>query len=360
MMRATTTVITVGSLAILMASSAKASDDRGLEAYLKAVETAQVSFEAACEDLRSAAPPDGRVWLRRGANGIEIAPGSAREAEAAAFWAEAALGAHQAAATLYGAAVADKMNATAVMIEARDSKVIVHDGARMAEGNPCDALRNLIRGFGPGGVTGNPFTAARDAASVSDPQRLALAIGGTATTALSTDVPANGRARGPDGIVTEIRTTTEGTELVATATADATPGSTEIRLYGADDPFRPVETIELTVVPGAASPVIAAPADLSIGSLFSGLLPLDGEQELRFDIKDEQSVRFSSDVSSDLSAVLETDGGIIIATDDDSGDGYGFALGATLPAGKYRLRLFHCCGGGGPFVVSTSNDVITK
>ncbi|MFV0475918.1 MAG: hypothetical protein ACK5MQ_17200, partial [Pikeienuella sp.] len=108
---------------LLLAAPARAEEGR--EDWLAAVARAEEDFNAACEALRAADPPEGLVWLRLGPGGIEIAPADENAAAAAAFWAEAALGARAAAEALYGRASGEGLKAAPVMIETGPDGVAV-------------------------------------------------------------------------------------------------------------------------------------------------------------------------------------------------------------------------------------------
>ncbi|MEL6794081.1 MAG: hypothetical protein AAFP78_11530, partial [Pseudomonadota bacterium] len=62
------------------------------------------------------------------------------------------------------------------------------------------------------------------------------------------------------------------------------------------------------------------------------------------------------EANADVSAVLESETGQVIAADDDSGDGYGFAFSVALSPGRYALKLRHCCGGGGGYAVTATPE----
>lgn len=113
----------------------------GLDAWLSALARAEAEFEAACALLREAEAPAGLVWLRLGAEGVEIAPATPEDAAAAAFWAEAALGATRAAEALYGQAAGAGLDAAPVMIETGPAGVSLHDGAALATGDACEIGR---------------------------------------------------------------------------------------------------------------------------------------------------------------------------------------------------------------------------
>lgn len=352
MIRATTFAGFFAAYALCSPLSAQAEDPTGLEQYLQAVATAEASIDESCAVLRESTLPEGRVWLRRGANGLEIVPQDARAAEAAAFWAKVALGAEEAARILYGRAVEDRFDAEPVMIETSGGIATIHDGSQMTEGDGCDALRSMIGGPSGSSSGANPFDAARDAAR--DETRVALAIGGTALAPITADLPDNAQARGPDGVLTSIQTGDDGSIVEVSAQSDARPGASEIRLYDPADPFTPIETIPLSVLPGPAAQPSSVSEEAFTGDIHEGVLPLGEAQRLVLDLKEGERVILKSAAGADLKASLESDDGRIITADDDSGIGYGFSLEADLPPGRYVLNLSHCCGGGGAFTVTRS------
>lgn len=338
-------------LTALLAAAAPARAN--LEAWLAKVGRAEAAFEAECAALAERAPPEGRVWLRLGPEGVEIAPQDARAAEAAAFWAEAALGARRAAAELYGQAAGAALKAAPVMIETGPGgAVAVHDGKTLSTGDPCDAMRRAVAAMG--GAAGDPFAAARGAAE--DQRRTPLAIGGGARIPLAGPPPEGSVARGPDGVAAEIVTEGDETALVLTAGADARPGEGAALIYAPGDRFRPVAEIPLLVLPAPPPPKPAGGGALSLGERRAGDLAAGDAHVFSFEMSEAGRVVFASGDAGDFRAELTTETGDVIAKDDDSGQGYGFRLSAELPAGRYVLNLSHCCGGGGRYVVSTASE----
>lgn len=345
-------LIVLSFASAVMSGAAFAETTAGLEAYLARVEAAEASFGAACGDMRAAAPPEGRVWLRLGGKGIEIVPADPGAAEAAAFWAEAALGARAAAEQLYGRAVGAALSDAPVMIETGPAGVTVHDGKAMALGDPCDALERIVAALGDG-APGDPFAAARAAAASAE--TVALPVGGAATARLG-DLPPGATARGPDGVSARIIETDEGPQLALSAGADARPGASEARIYGPGDKFRPIEVVPLAILPGAAAVQAAPGGALGPGGRREGDLRVGAEDVVEVVISEATRLRFASEGDADLSAVLESAAGDRIGGDDDSGEGYGFAFSADLPPGRYTLKLRHCCGGGGRYAVTAAPE----
>lgn len=343
---------------VFLAAPAIAADDpSGLDAYLRAVAGAEADIDAACAALP--APPDGRVWLRLGPEGIEIAPATPEAADAAAFWADAALGAGEAALALYGQATGAGLGDKPVMIEARAaSGVTVHDGAAMHDGDPCDALRRMVGAIGGEASGGDPFAAARAAASGdgADGPRLTFAIGGEASAALAEPPPTDAIARGPDGVAARIETGEDGARVIAAATGDAEIGESLLRLYDPANPFVPIKEIPISVLPGAAPRPAGGGGVLSPGGGVEGVIAVGGANDVQVKMPEDGRLVFTSAAETDLVATLTDADGRVIARDDDSGDGYGFAFSADLSAGEYVLNLSHCCGGGGPFSVIAATE----
>ncbi|WP_340108806.1 hypothetical protein [Pikeienuella sp. HZG-20] len=336
------------SLALLAAPGHGA----GLEAWLASIGAAERDLDARCEALRAAPPPEGLVWLRLGPNGVEIVPADARAAAAAAFWAEAALGAKAAALALYGQAAGAGLAGAPVMIETGPDGVAVHDGGALRLGDPCDALRRMVSALGGAGASAQPFEDARRKAAA----RTALAIGGEAVLPLET-APAGAYARGPDGVRALIEETAKGDALLALrATGDAAPGEAEIRVYAPGDRFHPIAAYPIQILPGPAAPPAPPTGTLSPGGRIAGEVALDGAARIPVVVTEPGRVVFASGPEADFAATLETADGRVIAGDDDSGRGYGFLFSAELTPGRYFLSVNHCCGGGGAFEVIASPD----
>lgn len=333
------------SLALMAAPAA----GQGLESWLAAVAKAEKDFDAACEALRASDPPLGLVWLRLGPKGVEIAPADEDAAAAAAFWAEAALGAKAAAEALYGQAAGAGLDQQPVMIETGPAGVSVNDGGGLDAGDPCDALRRMVPALGGARAGGDPFADARATAA----ERIALAIGGGAAAPLSAPPPPGAHARGPDGVSVEIETGEDGAAFVTMmANSDAAPGETSIRIYAPGDPFRPIETLPISILPGPDAAPAATAATLAPGGEARGVLSVGGEARLAIEVTEPQRLTFLSTGASDLSARLEAADGSVIAANDDTGSGYEFSIAAELKPGGYFLSLSHCCGGGGAFHIS--------
>jgi hypothetical protein len=316
----------------------------GLEAWLAAAVAAESATAAQCVALKAAGgPPDGRVWLRWVAGGLSVA-GDGASAEAAAWWAEATLGAREAAAALFGG---DARALDGVMIEAAAGRIAMFDGRRMAQTDLCGALARVAAG-GAGQGAASPAAAAGAATQAL----LAAAVGGEARATVSgLDFAGPALARGPDGVGAEIGPVGEDgrAALVVRPGPGAAAGLGVVRVYAEGDPFRPRAVLPLRVLPGAAPP--EAPATLAPGGTVSGRIPPGGAAEVSLELAEPARLRLVSLGPEDLSAALETAQGVVVATGDDTPDGYGFSLEVALEAGAYRLRVAHCCGGGGAWRV---------
>lgn len=321
-----------------------------LEAYLSLVREAEGDLKEACEALAGKVPSSGAAWLRMGQRGLEIAPDESRDAEAAAFWAEVALGARAAARRLYGAAAAETFASGPVLIELDQGAASVFAGGARTDGDICEAMNRVVGAMGADAVI-DPFTAARDIArSPAAP----VAIGGETEISMETPLAAGSALRGPDGIAAELAE--DGATIRLTANSDAQVGDAVLRVYSGDN-FRPAEEIPLSILPGADRPLPARQVGaLSPDGGFAGDLPLGGEIELEMTLKEARTLTLAAISDADLTVEVLTKAGQPVARDDDSGSGYGFSLNASLPPGGYVVKITHCCGGGGAFAVSATSE----
>lgn len=345
------------AISVLLASStaqaapiftARSAD---LEAYLSLVSSTESDLKEACLAVADKAPEIGAAWLRMGQRGLEIAPDEARDAEAAAFWAEVALGARAAARRLYGAASAETFASGPVLIELDQGGASVFAGGTRTTGDMCDAMTRVVGAMGASGAV-NPFAAARE---VTNTPAAPIAIGGETQLSMETPITPGSTLRGPDGITAQL--TDDGAAIRLTANAEATVGSAALRIYSEGDNFRPAEEIPLTILPGADRPLPARQVGaLKPGGGFAGDLPLGGTVELEMTLTEAQTMTLAAVSDADLSVEVLTKSGQPIARDDDSGTGYGFSLNTALQPGGYVVKITHCCGGGGAFAVSATSE----
>lgn len=88
---------------------------------------------------------------------------------------------------------------------------------------------------------------------------------------------------------------------------------------------------------------------------FSGRLETAGDVDLFKIVLDSPgTLAVSSAGPTDVVGALETAGGSVVATDDDGGPWYNFALSQSLDAGTYYLRVTHCCAGTGEYRLTTT------
>ena len=345
------------AIAVLLAASAAqaapvfTARSADLEAYLSLVRETEADLKAACDALTDNAPAADAAWLRMGQQGLEIAPDASRDAEAAAFWAEVALGARAAARRLYGAAAAETFASGPVLIELDQGAASVFAGGARTDGDICDAMARVVGAMGADAPV-NPFATARD---VAQSPAAPIAIGGETELSLEAPLSADSALRGPDGVAAELAE--DGATIRLTATADARVGDGVLRIYEGGDNFRPADEIPLTILPGADQPLPARQIGaLSPGGGFVGDLPLGGAVELEMTLKQAQTVTLAAVSDADLSVEVLTKSGQPVARDDDSGAGYGFSLNAALQPGGYVVKITHCCGGGGAFAVSATSE----
>ena len=322
-----------------------------LETYLSLVTQTEGELERACLALEGKAPSSGQAWLRIGQRGLEIAPDEARDAEAAAFWAEVALGARSAARRLYSDAAAVQFASGPVLIELKQGMASTYQGESRTEGDLCDAMSRLVGAMG-GEAAANPFAAARE---IIETPAAPVAIGGVTEISMETPLSAGSTLRGPDGIAAEVDE--DGVNIRLSANSDARVGDAVLRIYPDGEQFRSTEEIPITILPGNGSPLPARQVGaLAPGGGFAGELPLGGTVELDMTLKQARTMTLAAISDSDLSVEVVTKTGQPVARDDDSGRGYGFSLSASLPAGGYVVKITHCCGGGGAFAVSATSE----
>lgn len=321
-----------------------------LETYLNLVSSTEEDLQKTCLAIAAKAPASGAAWLRMGKQGLEIAPDEARDAEAAAFWAEVALGARAAARRLYGAAAAETFASGPVLIELDQGAASVFAGGARTSGDICDAMTRVVGAMGAGGAI-NPFAAARE---LKTKPAAPIAIGGETEISMEAP-PAPGSAlRGPDGITAEL---TDDGAIRLTANAEASVGAATLRIYREGDTFRAAEEIPLTILPGADRPLPARQVGaLKPGGGFAGDLPLGGAVELEMTLTEARTMTLAAVSDADLTVEILTKSGQPIARDDDSGTGYGFSLNTVLQPGGYVVKITHCCGGGGAFAVSATSE----
>lgn len=344
------------AIAVLVAGSAAqaapvfTARSADLETYLALVSATENDLKEACQAAAEKAPATGAAWLRIGQQGLEIAPDEARDAEAAAFWAEVALGARAAARKLYGAAAAETFASGPVLIELDQGAASVFASGARTTGDVCDAMTRVVGAMGAGGTI-NPFATARE---VTSAPAAPIAIGGETEISMETPISTGSKLRGPDGITAEL---TEDGAIRLTANAEATVGTAALRIYHEGDNFRPAEEIPLTILPGADRPLPARQVGaLKPGGGFAGDLPLGGAVELELTLEKAQTLTLAAVSDADLTVEVLTKSGQPVARDDDSGTGYGFSLNTALQPGGYVVKITHCCGGGGAFAVSATSE----
>ncbi len=345
------------AIAVLIAGSAAdaapvfTARSADLETYLSLVSATEGDLKTACQTVAGKAPASGAAWLRMGARGLEIAPDEARDAEAAAFWAEVALGARAAARRLYGAAAAETFASGPVLIELNQGAASVFAGGARTTGDICDAMTRVVGAMGAGGAV-NPFAAAREVATAP---AAPIAIGGETSISMEAPITSGSTLIGPDGITAEL--TDDGATIRLTANAEASVGAARLRIYNEGDNFRPAEEIPLTILPGADRALPARQVGaLKPGGGFAGELPLGGAVELEMTLEEAQTLTLAAVSDADLTVEVLTKSGQPVARDDDSGAGYGFSLNTALQPGGYVVKITHCCGGGGAFAVSATSE----
>ena len=304
----------------------------------------------ACAGLAGRAPPAGRVWVRPGAAGLEIAADPDVNPDTVAFWAEVVLGAREAAEALYGAAPGQ---ARPLMLEAAGGDVLLFDGVSTRRLDPCAALEGAAAALAGAPRPATPGRPAAPPPAAEAPAAVTLRAGGAADVEVAgAGLPPGAVLRGPDGVRAEVVEVAADGALRGrlTAAADAPAGRAALRVYAPDDPFTPVASAPLTLLPGGGAPA-AGPVALALNGATEATAPMGGAATLSVTLDAPGALTLRSAGATDLAATLTDADGAVIATNDDAGGGYGFRLRATLQKGDYRLVVRHCCGGGGPLGV---------
>lgn len=168
---------------------------------------------------------------------------------------------------------------------------------------------------------------------------------------------------GPPGSMVNILSHTGGQIKASAILPASTPsGFSKLYLYRAGNALSPIADFDIAVgsaISGQGSTAAKAPHSAAATPL---LLPGETEASREGQIAaagavDIFSIRVASmgmltvnsRGSSDVSARLLDQRGNPIASNDDGGNGYNFALRAPLTPGRYLLAVKHCCGGGGNY-----------
>lgn len=172
---------------------------------------------------------------------------------------------------------------------------------------------------------------------------------------------------GPPGSMISILSNTGG-QIRASAILPAStpPGFSKLYLYRAGNALSPIRDFDIAV--GSAITGQGSPGERAgnFGAGAGGATPLlrPGETQASgngqitsagavdmysLTVTSAGMLAVSSRGSSDVSARLLDRRGNAIASNDDGGGGYNFALRAPVNPGQYLLAVKHCCGGGGNY-----------
>ncbi|SLN34117.1 hypothetical protein [Oceanibacterium hippocampi] len=219
----------------------------------------------------------------------------------------------------------------------------------------------------------NSFAALLGAASTAIvASRRFLARGATTTMLLSgAEIGADGRTPtvlAPPGVeVLSVRLLGEGRIAVDVRIGDGAPeGPITLRVFPADHSFTAAAEYEVHVVGSgrppvekAADPETETPASarsIAIGEPVRGEIAGAGQSGL-YAVVVEQTGRLSltTEGATDVTLSLVSEGGEVLARDDDGGAWYNAALTSEpLQPGIYYVRVEHCCAGTGAFELKSS------
>jgi hypothetical protein len=158
-------------------------------------------------------------------------------------------------------------------------------------------------------------------------------------------------------------------------------GASGLYVFSEGRPFRPVGAIDLRIV-GSIEELEALAAGRTVSDLTqvvrggtletiaddhagsaagatplagttSGVIETAGDVDMfRVVLGAPGPLTITSSGPTDVAATLLAEDGSTVASDDDSGPWYNFALTKVLPAGTYYLAVRHCCNGTGRYSLS--------
>ena len=99
---------------------------------------------------------------------------------------------------------------------------------------------------------------------------------------------------------------------------------------------------------------MAASATPLAGSASGRLVSTTDADLFKITVENASVLLLTSQGPTDVMGTLETDEGIVIAADDDSGARYNFSIEQAVAPGTYYLRVTHCCAGLGEYRLSLS------
>lgn len=202
-------------------------------------------------------------------------------------------------------------------------------------------------------------------AVLSRNQRVGLTITGP-------DIETAGRfavVAGPAGS-TVGRTTVSGDTLttnivIGPETAD---GFGEILLFSGTDSLTPVTSYDIAVRGGETTPPDAEPDDhggttatatplLGGGAISASVTGHIGSADdvdmFSLTVTAPGNLTIASSGPTDITATLSDSNGTLVASDDNNGSRYNFAVQSTVNPGTYVLTVRHCCSGSGRYQLDT-------
>ena len=220
-------------------------------------------------------------------------------------------------------------------------------------------VRNLAAGLAQPGKSPPPFPIARlprDEATV-------ITLSGPEIAGAGADPI----LAGPPGSMINIISNTGGQiRARAVLPASTPPGFSKLYLYRAGNALSPIADFDIAVGASTAGAGNPARGVDDFGAAASSATPLlrPGERQasrngqitaagdvdmFSLNVTSAGMLAVNSRGSSDVSARLLDRRGNAIASNDDGGGGYNFALRAPVSPGQYLLSVKHCCGGGGNY-----------
>lgn len=340
----------------------------GLAHFLAGLTSAAQRHDAACAALQQAPldglPETGQLWLRAGGGQVRLLQTNEQGLDRLDTpWARAALAA---------AAVAERLGSLTVPLDIwlrwQDDTYSV--GTRSQAGqqyrDPCLALGQVVNlllaanqpGLGDPASPKTPHPAVGDGPLATQilaigrllaRQSVLIGRGNVVTIGLDSLPFANQPTLvATPGVTIQYLRQQDGRWLVDLAvTPTATQHSATLAVFAPGQRFQPIYTIPLTIVAGensgATDTTNQTAQALQIGQTISGHVAANSAALHTLEITQQSQIIIRSDGNSDVQASLLDAAGNTIATDDDSAGHYHFMISSSLAAGKYWLRVEHCC-----------------
>jgi hypothetical protein len=172
--------------------------------------------------------------------------------------------------------------------------------------------------------------------------------------------------QGPPGVYVDAANVPgDGTiTVVLRTTGEAKLGPGQLLLFNNGKAMSPADSFNIFVVdgPGVAEPpadevgdTTAAATAIGTGVDVAGHLERSGDRDVfAITVAGNGTLRVTSGGGSDVVGTLFDSGGEALRNDDDGANWYNFSVAEDVTPGTYYVRVEHCCGGTGAYVINAS------